>query len=74
MKAKSALKKTISFKKVYIENDYCQETRKTDSNLRTLLKEMGKNNQYRVEGGKLLPIKGNNNEQSGVRDNNGGAN
>ena len=74
MKAKSALKKTVAFKKVYIENDYCQETRKTDSNLRTLLKEMGKNNQYRVEGGKLFPIKGNNNERSGVRENNGGDN
>ena len=45
-----------SLREVYIKNDYCQETRKTDSNLHTLLKEMGKNNPYRVEGGKLFPI------------------
>ena len=60
MKAKSALKRTVAYKNVYIENDYCQETRKTDSNLRTILKEMGKTHQYRVEGGKLFPIKGSN--------------
>ena len=60
MKCKAALKKTDTYKKVYIENDYCPETRKTDSNLRTILKEIGKNKQYRVEGGKLFPLKGNN--------------
>lgn len=65
MKTKSALKKTVAYKKVYIENDYCPETRKTDSNLRTLLKEIGKDKQYRVEAGKLFPLKANNEIQSG---------
>ena len=59
MKSKSALKKTVAYKKVFIDNDYNSETRKTDSNLRTILKEIGKNKQYRVEGGKLFPLKGN---------------
>lgn len=58
MKSKSALKKTLLYKNVYIENDYCPETRKTDSNLRTILKEIGKDKQYRVEGGKLFSLKG----------------
>ncbi|MCG8046074.1 MAG: hypothetical protein N0E48_10505 [Candidatus Thiodiazotropha endolucinida] len=58
MKTKSALKKIDMYRRVYIENDYCSETRKTDANLRTILKEIGKNKQYRVEGGKLFPLKG----------------
>lgn len=59
MKSKSALRKIEAYKKVYIENDYCPETRKNDSNLRTILKEIGKEKQYRVEGGKLFPFKNN---------------
>ena len=58
MKSKSSLKKTAAYKRVYTENDYCSETRKTDSNLRTILKEIGKNKQYRVEGGKIVSAKG----------------
>ena len=60
MKSKSALKKTVAYKRVFIDNDYCSETRKIDSNLRTILKEIGKNKQYRVEGEKLFPLKSNN--------------
>ena len=66
MKSKSSLKRTAAYKRVYIENDYCSETRKTDSSLRTILKEIGKNKQYRVEGGKLFPLKGNSADDSGT--------
>ena len=31
MKSNSALKTTVAYKKVYIENGYCRETKKTDS-------------------------------------------
>ena len=44
----------------------CSETRKKDSNLRTILKEIGKNKQYRVEGGKLFPLKRNSVDDSGT--------
>ena len=73
MKCKSALKKTVAYKKVFIDNDYSPETRKTDSNLRTILKEIGKNKQYRVEGGKLFPLKGNNENAGGRNPGTGGA-
>ena len=66
MKSKSSLKRTAVYKRVYIENDYCLETRKTDSNLRTILKEIEKNKQCRVEGGKLFPLKGNSADDSGT--------
>ena len=45
------------YKKVYIENDYSQEIRTCDSNFRTILKEMGKDKQFRVAGGKVYPVK-----------------
>ena len=57
MKAKSQLKSFQKYKKVYIENDYSQEIRTCDSNFRTILKEMGKDKQFRVAGGKVYPVK-----------------
>ena len=57
MKTKNALKNVDKYKKVYIENDYAPETRSTDSNLRTILKEIGKNKQYRVAGGKIFSVR-----------------
>lgn len=56
MKAKNALKNIDTYKRVYIENDYAPEIRNADTNLRTILKEIGKNKQYRVSGGKLFPV------------------
>ena len=50
-------KMLTSIKKVHIENDYAPETRSTDSNLRTILKEIGKNKQYRVAGGKIFSVR-----------------
>ena len=67
MKSKSALKLTVAYKKAFIDNDYNSETRKTDSHLRTILKEIGKNKQYRVEGGKLFPLKGNSVSTNGTQ-------
>ena len=54
MKAKNSLKHIEKYKKVYIENDYAPETRNSDTNLRTILKEIGKDKQYRVAGGKFM--------------------
>ena len=54
MKTKNALKNVEKYKKVYIENDYAPEVRSADSNLRTILKEIGKCKQYRVAGGKIF--------------------
>ena len=54
MKNKKILKNVNKYKKGYIENDYSNETRNTDSNLRTILKEIGKDEQYRVAGGKVF--------------------
>ena len=57
MKSKNMLKNIEQYKKVYIDNDYAPEVRNADTNLRTILKEIGKHKQYRVSGGKVLPIK-----------------
>ena len=57
MKAKPQLKSCQKYRKVFIENDYSQEIRTCDSNFRTILKEMGKDKQFRVAGGKVYPVK-----------------
>ena len=57
MKSKNMLKNIEQYKKVYIDNDYAPEVRNADTNLRTILKEIGKHKQYRVAGGKVLPMK-----------------
>ena len=57
MKAKNGLKNIEQYKRVYIENDYAPEIRSVDSNLRTILKEIGKNKQYHVNGGKMFPVR-----------------
>ena len=57
MKSKNMLKNIEQYKKVYIDNDYAPEVRNADTNLRTILKEIGKHKQYRVSGGKVLSIK-----------------
>ena len=54
VKNNNNLKNANKYKKVYIENDYSNETRNTDSNLRTILIEIGKDKQYRVAGGKIF--------------------
>ena len=71
MKNKTFLKNVNKYKKVYIENDYSSETRNTDSNLRTILKEIGKDKQYRVAGGKISSTRqdsGNNGNGNNGRD------
>ena len=67
MKAKNSLKNVEQYKKVYIENDYAPETRNSDSNLRTILKEIGKDKQYRVAGGKVYSVR----QANGNNGNNG---
>ena len=57
MRAKRVLMNSNNYKRVFIENDYGPEVRKSDSNWRTILKEIGKQNQYRVAGGKLFPVR-----------------
>ena len=49
------LKNIQKNKKVYIEN-YSQEIRTCDSNFRTILKEMCKDKQFWVFGGKVYPV------------------
>lgn len=54
MKAKSKLKGNKSFSSVYIENDIPWEVRSQQNNLRTILKEIGKSDKYRVVGSKII--------------------
>ena len=68
MKNKNSLKNVNKYKKVYIENDYSPETRNTDSNLRTILKEIGKDKQYRVAGGKIFSARQDNGNGNNGRD------
>ena len=65
MKNKNSLKNVNKYKKVYIENDYSPKTRNTDSNLRTILKEIGKDKQYRVAGGKIFSARQDNGNGNG---------
>lgn len=57
MKAKSKLKGNRSYSEVYIENDIPADVRFQQNNLRTILREIGKSNKYKVVGSKILPIK-----------------
>ena len=55
MKVKNILKKTTDFKDVYLENDRAFSTRVNESNMFTVLKELGKANEYFVSGsGRIL--------------------
>ena len=57
MKAKNSLKNIEQYKKVNIENDYAPETSNSDSNLRTILKEIGKEKRYQVSVGKVYAVR-----------------
>lgn len=55
MRKKSHLKNTSNYKKVYIENDRSLESRVNESNMFTVLKELGKANNYFVSSnGRIL--------------------
>ncbi|CAC5395428.1 unnamed protein product [Mytilus coruscus] len=54
MKNKSKLKSSRQFEKVYIENDMPLETRNFQNAMRTVLKEMGKDKDYKFAGSRLL--------------------
>ncbi|VDI48249.1 Hypothetical predicted protein [Mytilus galloprovincialis] len=54
MKNKSKLKSIRQFEKVYIENDMPLETRNFQNAMRTVLKEMGKDKDYKFAGSRLL--------------------
>ncbi|XP_071167347.1 fibronectin-binding protein PlpA-like [Mytilus edulis] len=55
MKNKSKLKHSRSYDKVYIENDIPLETRNFQNTVRTVLKEMGKEKNFRFAGNRLIP-------------------
>ncbi|CAC5381001.1 unnamed protein product [Mytilus coruscus] len=54
MKKKKELRKIQKYRNVYIESDIPYETRVANSNMRTILKEMGKLNDFKVYQGKLV--------------------
>ena len=54
MEAKKELKKTNAYKKVYIEDDRPIQTRVAESNMRTILKEIGKSDNYVFSNGRLF--------------------
>ena len=57
MKNKSKLKATKAYSKVYIENDIPWEQRVQQNNLRTILKEIGKSDKYKVVGSSICPVR-----------------
>ena len=65
VKAKNSLKNIEQYKKVNIENDYAPVKSKSDSNLRTILEEIGKEKQYQVSVGKVYAVR----QANGVRRN-----
>jgi len=69
MKGKAVLRQTNDYRSVYIEPLLSQAELSTQSSLRTILKEMGKEKSYYVNGPRLFPRKTNNTD----RDNNPGA-
>ena len=54
METKKELKKTNAYKKVYIEDDRPIQTRVAESNMRTILKEIGKSDNYVFSTGRLF--------------------
>ncbi|CAC5380375.1 unnamed protein product [Mytilus coruscus] len=54
MEKKKELRKIQKYRNVYIESDIPYETRVANSNMRTILKEMGKLNDFKVSQGKLV--------------------
>ncbi|VDI20945.1 Hypothetical predicted protein [Mytilus galloprovincialis] len=54
MEKKKELRKIQKYRNVYIESDIPYETRVANSNMRTILKEMGKLNEFKVSQGKLV--------------------
>ena len=57
MKAKNSLRNIDQYKRVYIENEYAPEIRSVDNNIRTILKEIGKDKKYHVNVGKMFPVR-----------------
>ena len=56
MKNKSKLKHSRSYDKVlYIENDIPMETRNFQNTVRSVLKDMGKEKNFRFAGNRLIP-------------------
>ena len=56
MKAKSKLKDCNIFRNIYIENDIPLDVRKSDSNMRILLRELGKDKYLTLKGGRIVKI------------------
>ena len=54
METKKTQKNTNAFKKVYTEDDRPLETRVAESNMRTILKEIGKSDNYVLSNGRLF--------------------
>ena len=54
MENKKSLKNTDAFKKVYIEDDRPLQARVAESNMRSILKEIGKSDNYVFANGRLL--------------------
>ena len=57
MKSKTSLKKSKNFANVYVENGLTPEMRNNDNNLRQILKMVGKERNFKVFGGRILPNK-----------------
>ncbi|CAG2254194.1 unnamed protein product [Mytilus edulis] len=54
LEKKMELRKTQKYRNVYIESDVAYETRVQNSNMRTILQEIGKMNDYKILQGKLV--------------------
>ena len=54
MENKKSLKNTDALKKVYIEDDRPLQVRVAESNMRSILKEIGKSDNYVFANGRLL--------------------
>jgi len=57
LKKKASLRGHRSYQKVYIENDLPADTRNFQHSIRTVLRELGKENSYNLSGYRLLPKK-----------------
>lgn len=55
MKEKGKLKNSSEYHRVYINNDLPKSEQNTQSSLRTILKELGKERQYTVNGSRITP-------------------
>ena len=59
LKNKKSLRKTNTYQNVYIESDKSFETRVNENNMRTLLKEIGRSDQFMLSNGRLCKKKPN---------------